>query len=142
MRYLFGLYMLVCVSASFSIGQERSAATVSGGQHIIISVDDFHERPEGVQLVDVRTPSEWNNGIIEGALLYDISSPDFEEKIASLDKNRPVYIYCAVGGRSGNASRQMKKSGFTVYDLKGGMGAWSSKGMPTVKPVPSKQRSK
>lgn len=131
MRYLFMSAMLAFGLVSCTNGQEKAAA--SAGEHHIISVDEFAKRPDGVQLVDVRTPGEWQGGIIEGALLYDISSADFEKKIATLDKAEPVYVYCAVGGRSGAASEMMKKMGYTVYDLKGGMGAWSSKGMPTVK---------
>jgi rhodanese-related sulfurtransferase len=134
MRYLFMPIILAFGLVSCSNGQEKATATAPAGEHHIISVEDFHNRPGGVQLVDVRTPGEWSGGIIEGALLYDISSSNFEKNIASLDKNKPVYVYCAVGGRSGNASRVMKKLGYTVYDLKGGMGAWSSNGMPTVKP--------
>jgi len=132
MRYLFLSAMLSFGLVSCSNGQEKTSNAV--GEHHIISVEEFDSRPEGVQLVDVRTPGEWNHGIIEGALLYDISSADFEKNIATLDKKKPVYVYCAVGGRSGNASAQLKKMGYKVYDLKGGMGAWSSKKMPTVKP--------
>lgn len=131
MRYLFLSAMLAFGLVSCSNGQEKTAAV---GEYHIISVEEFDDRPEGVQLVDVRTPGEWNQGIIEGAMLYDISSADFEKNIATLDKKKPVYVYCAVGGRSGNASSQLKKMGYKVYDLKGGMGAWSSKKMPTVKP--------
>lgn len=131
MRYLFLSAMLSFGLVSCSNGQEKTAAV---GEHQIISVEEFDNRLEGVQLVDVRTPGEWNQGIIEGAMLYDISSADFEKNIATLDKKKPVYVYCAVGGRSGNASSQLKKMGYKVYDLKGGMGAWSSKKMPTVKP--------
>jgi len=132
MKHLFMSTVLAFGLVSCSNGQEKT--TAPAGEHHIISVEDFHKRPDGVQLVDVRTPGEWSGGIIAGALLYDISAPDFEKKIASLDRNKPVYVYCAVGGRSGNASEQIKKMGYKVYDLKGGMGAWSSKGMPTVKP--------
>lgn len=132
MRYLFISAILALGLHSCTNGQDKATASV--GEHHIVTVEEFASRPEGAQLVDVRTPGEWNGGIIEGALLYDISSADFEKQVASLDKDRPVYVYCAVGGRSGNASELLKEKGYKVYDLKGGMNAWSSKQMPTVKP--------
>lgn len=82
-----------------------------------------------VQLVDVRTPDEFQSGHIAGAKLINFQSADFAEKIAQLDKNRPVMVYCAVGGRSANAAKQCSKMGFSkVYDLKGGITAWKEKG--------------
>lgn len=132
MKYLFLSSALALGLFSCSNGQDRAGGPT--GEHHIISVEEFAKRPEGAQLVDVRTPGEWNQGIIKGALLYDISAADFEKKIASLDRKTPVYVYCAVGGRSGTASEKMKSMGYKVYDLKGGMNAWSAKGMPTVRP--------
>ncbi len=82
-----------------------------------------------VQLVDVRTPGEFQSGYIAGAKLINIQDADFAQKISQLDKNRPVMVYCAVGGRSANAAGQFSKLGFTkVYDLKGGITAWKEKG--------------
>ena len=82
-----------------------------------------------VQLVDVRTPGEFQSGHIVGSVNWNIHDADFAQRISQLDKNRPVMVYCAVGGRSGNAASQLSKLGFTkVYDLKGGMNAWKEKG--------------
>ncbi len=89
---------------------------------------------EDIQLVDVRTPGEFNQGHIAGALNYNISGTEFDQQIASLDPNKPVYVYCAVGGRSVKAANYLKSKGFTaIYDLKGGMGAWSQLNLPTKK---------
>jgi rhodanese-related sulfurtransferase len=42
-----------------------------------------------------------------------------------LDKNKPVLVYCAAGGRSASAAKDLKKAGFKkVYDLEGGYDAW------------------
>ncbi len=82
-----------------------------------------------IQLVDVRTPGELQSGYIPGALNLNIQDADFALKISQLDKNRPVLVYCAVGGRSANAASQFSKLGFTkVHDLKGGITAWKEKG--------------
>lgn len=128
MRQLFLFAMFALGLVSCSPGQQSS----SQGEHHVISVNEFANRPSGSVVVDVRTPSEWRGGIIEGALLFDISSADFDANMGALDRGRPVYIYCAAGGRSGTASKMMKDKGYTVYDLKGGMGEWNAKGMRTV----------
>ncbi len=78
------------------------------------------------QLIDVRTPREYDTGHIENAVNIDFLSPDFEEKIlAQLDKDKPVFVYCQVGGRSAKAATVLKKQGFkTIYELKGGYAVW------------------
>ncbi len=46
---------------------------------------------------------------------------DFKQQVEKLDKNKPVFVYCAVGGRSAKASQILKESGFKViYNLQGG----------------------
>lgn len=91
------------------------------------------ENEEGV-LLDVRTPDEVNKGKIMGAINIDFYSEDFEEKIAGLDKSKPVYIYCASGGRSVNTMNKMNKLGFIkVYNLHGGIGDWLRAGYPISK---------
>lgn len=79
-----------------------------------------------IQLVDVRTPKEYNDGHIENAILIDYKSEDFSKKIQELDKEKPVYLYCRSGNRSGKASLILIASGFEeIIDLEGGYLAWS-----------------
>ncbi len=86
------------------------------------------------QVLDVRTPEEWATGVIAGARFIDFNAGGFKDAAAvQLDKAKPVYVYCAAGGRSYRASKQLKELGFSeVYDLVGGMGAWKEAGMPTA----------
>ncbi len=78
------------------------------------------------QLIDVRTAREYNGGHIENAINIDFLSTDFEEKIQTqLDKSKPVFVYCQVGGRSTRAVAVLKKQGFkAIYELKGGYAIW------------------
>lgn len=78
------------------------------------------------QILDVRTPAEFNSGHIDNALLADWNdAKEFERRVAFIDKKKPVYVYCLGGGRSSNAAAAMRKNGFTnVFELKGGMNAW------------------
>ncbi|KAF2519128.1 rhodanese-like domain-containing protein [Flavobacterium salilacus subsp. salilacus] len=79
-----------------------------------------------IQLVDVRTPAEFRQGHIKSAKNVDVSNADFEKRIQQLDKNKPIYVYCRSGHRSNMAARKMEKAGFSmIYDLKGGINAWS-----------------
>ena len=89
---------------------------------------------KSTQLVDLRTPAELNQtGKIEGAKHINFNSPDFQAQIAQLDKNKPVIVYCAVGGRSPRAAALMVKMGFQkVFDYSGGMNDWKAKGKKTV----------
>lgn len=74
-----------------------------------------------VQLVDVRTPEEYNAGHIDDAVNIDFFSEDFAEDFDKLDKDQPIYIYCKSGNRSGKAAKKLSEMGFeTIYDLKGG----------------------
>ncbi|TAE59522.1 MAG: rhodanese-like domain-containing protein, partial [Bacteroidetes bacterium] len=52
-----------------------------------------------------------------------------------LDKSQPVFVYCAVGGRSGRSAQTLQQLGFTqVYDLEGGITRWQQEGLPVEKP--------
>ncbi|MDE5886226.1 MAG: rhodanese-like domain-containing protein [Muribaculaceae bacterium] len=78
-----------------------------------------------VQLVDVRTPEEYAEGHIEGARNIDVFDDDFlEEAQKSLDKSRPVAVYCRSGKRSADAARKLSANGFQVTNLEGGILAW------------------
>ncbi len=82
-------------------------------------------KKSGVQLIDVRTSREFSNGFITGAKNIDYNGDSFEKQIKKLDKNKPVLVYCAAGGRSENAAELLKGWGFTeVYDLIGGYNGW------------------
>ena len=88
-----------------------------------------------IQLVDVRTPEEFEEGHLKGALLIDVSEDDFAESIESLDKEKPVYVYCRSGKRSSKAAGIMKEKGFKqVFNLDGGIEGWEEAGKPVVRP--------
>jgi len=82
------------------------------------------EKGEGL-LLDVRTPEEFEKGHIEGAVNLDYHSEDFATRIDSLDRSRPVYVYCRSGGRSSRTMMLMETQGFVaVYNMLGGYRAW------------------
>ena len=78
-----------------------------------------------VQLLDVRTPEEFELHKIEGATLIDYYSANFEQQIdLLLDASIPVAIYCRSGVRSIDAGLILNEKGFTVYNLKEGIISW------------------
>ena len=90
---------------------------------------------EKVQLLDVRTEEEWNEGHLEGALRVDFTAEGFAEGVRkALDQDRPVLVYCRSGNRSARAAKVMEQLGFqTVYDLKGGITGWQKAGKKVVR---------
>jgi len=85
-------------------------------------------------VLDVRTPGEVAQGIIPDAFVIDISESGFEEKIQSLPKDKEIYVYCAIGGRSRQAAQILLDNGFPkVYNLSGGIVDWSRNGYEVVK---------
>lgn len=81
-----------------------------------------------VQLVDVRTPEEFLAGHIDKAKNINFNDPNFKQTIASsLNKNKPVAIYCRSGRRSAAALIILKEMGFKdIYDLEGGFLNWQA----------------
>lgn len=84
---------------------------------------------KNVQLVDVRTAKEYNQGHIDDALNIDISNEaNFKVEIQKINKNQPVYVYCYSGGRSNKASKIMVELGFSeIYDFSGGWSTWNKR---------------
>ena len=75
-----------------------------------------------VQLIDVRTSTEDNQGHLERAKKVDFLRPiEFQSYFENRDTLQPVYLYCRSGNRSMNAAKYLKKRGFKeLYDLRGG----------------------
>ena len=115
---------------------EKSQTSVNAPK--LLSVAQFAQQlantPNAV-LIDLRTAEEIaQTGKIENATMIDFNGANFEAELAKLDKSKPTMVYCARGGRSGQAAKKMVDMGFSnVSDLDGGMMAWQGNGMQTVK---------
>ena len=96
-----------------------------------VSVEAFADsisRP-GVQLVDVRTPEEFNSGNIPGSVNIDVMTGHFGEDASGLlDKSRTVAVYCRSGNRSKNAAKMLSMMGYNVVELDSGYKAWQESG--------------
>lgn len=84
-------------------------------------------------LVDVRTPSEYASGHLEGSVNIDWTAKEYEAAFGELDPKKPVLLYCHGGGRSEQALEYLEGKGFRARHLGGGITAWKKAGLPTVK---------
>lgn len=85
-------------------------------------------------VLDVRTKEEVAQGLIPGAINMDFLQEDFADKIASLEKNQKVLVYCKAGGRSKKAADLLVEKGFSqVFNLEGGYDHWNKNGYPVKK---------
>ena len=121
-------FAVMMLFASCSEAQKKSTNKQNKAMFQNLNVNEFEQgmtQNEAV-IIDVRTPMEYQEGHIKNSKLIDISDRDFESQIERLDKNKTYYVYCRSGGRSSSASQIMVEKGFTkVYNLQGGMIAWS-----------------
>ena len=86
------------------------------------------EQNETNVFLDVRTPTEFAEGHIDGAINIDVMSADFVAKIESLKKTNNYYLICRSGGRSSSACVKMANAEFTTLtNMKGGMMSWIGK---------------
>lgn len=112
-------------------------AALTGTAQTPLTVEAFNQKlsatPQG-QLLDVRTPTEYAQGHLAKSQNLDFRDPVFVQKIATLDKDKPVFVYCLSGGRSGQAAKLLAQNGFKeVYDMQGGYLKWSAANMPSEK---------
>ena len=102
-----------------------------------VTVEQFQKliNAEGAQLIDVRTTKEYSEGHLSNSRMIDFMGENFKkEAFTKLDKDQPVFVYCAAGGRSAKAAKVYKEAGFKkVYNMLGGFRAWSAKGFKIEK---------
>ena len=83
-------------------------------------------------LIDVRTPEEFSEGYIAGAILINVEDSSFVNiMISTVPKDADVLLYCHSGRRSGIAKTQLLKLGYlNVAHLEGGIVAWMAENFP------------
>jgi rhodanese-related sulfurtransferase len=95
------------------------AAGVVRGDVRVVHVAELPKlAAEGAQLLDVRTPAEFNCGHIDGALNVPID--ELRDRLGKLDRQKPIVAYCQVGQRGYLASRVLTQAGYGVANLSGG----------------------
>lgn len=131
--FLAAAVLVIFSSGCAEAQKDKSGAGAASRSMADYSAKDFHAnmKEPGAIILDVRTPEEVSRGIIAGAQVIDFNSADFRSRVAALDHNAPVYVYCAAGGRSSKAKKIMVDMGFrSVHNLEGGIDGWRAAGLP------------
>lgn len=113
--------LLISVGLTLSVSAQQSTVIKK------IDVSRLQKKiSRNIQLVDIRTPKEYNEGHIGNAINIDFNASDFEANIQKLNKNKRIYIYCRTGNRSAKASEKMSNWGFRkIYVLPIGIEGWN-----------------
>lgn len=126
-----GLLALIVLAACTKESPSPSKQAI--GQVEQVGAQEFKALAEqkGGLYLDVRTPGEVARGHLPNASVIDLTDPRFEQKLALMQKDKPVFVYCASGSRSAAAAEMMVRMGFgEVYNLLGGIGTWANAGYP------------
>ena len=121
LTFVFGMLgfnaLCACVNSNFENREAEAFAQLLKQKDVI--------------LLDVRTPEEYAEGHIPGAVNIDVKQDNFMEQVGRLlDKSKTIATYCRSGRRSANAADMMSQKGYKPVNLKGGIMAWKSAGMP------------
>jgi rhodanese-related sulfurtransferase len=88
-------------------------------------------RDQGVFMLDVREPSEWEEAHVPGAVLVPLGQ--LSSRLSEVPTNTPVVIICRSGNRSIQARNLLLNAGYTnVTSVSGGIIDWQQQGFPTV----------
>ncbi len=130
MKYLSILFISIAfISCNAQSPSQTAEVTTENGEtatvtYEVLATSDFVAKiasAPDAHLIDVRTPEEFSNGAIPNAQNINYYDADFKAQMKALDNSKPIFLYCAKGGRSGKASQICKALGFQeIYDLKGG----------------------
>lgn len=87
--------------------------------------EKIDQDPDAV-ILDVRTPAEWQEGIIPNAQMIDVMNTEhFQQKAQELDRDKNYFLYCRSGVRSMNACQYLDSLGVkNTYNLLGGITKW------------------
>ena len=142
----FSLIMTSCGGGGDSSGDdatvttraaEEGSSSLGAPSFTSVSPEDAAaitaDPPDGLVVLDVRTPEEYAEGHLDGAVLVDFYDADFADQLAALDKDVPYLVYCRSGNRSGQTIPLMQQLGFdSAVDVDGGILAWAGAGLPVT----------
>jgi len=97
------------------------------------ALTQLQKNPQAI-LLDVRTPQEYQQAHLKGAILFPLSTIQKDISTLKNAKNRPLFVYCHSGNRSVTASRILGNEGFKVFNIRGGIIALKEAHAPLQRP--------
>jgi rhodanese-related sulfurtransferase len=85
---------------------------------------------DGAVLLDVRNPDEYESGHVSGAILIPLG--ELSARQEEIPEGDPLYVICAMGGRSLQATKFMVQAGYPAISVAGGTKGWIEQGRPVV----------
>jgi len=134
-RILKGVLFIFLTILIIGCNNSKPSKTITEyGELSVITPVEFKENSKNETIIDIRTPEEFANGHIEGAININLFDKTFLDQISKLDKTKPIYMYCRSGSRSRSASKKVSNLGFEkVYDLQGGIIYWARNNYQIIK---------
>lgn len=126
---------LMAIGTAIVLALSGACARAQAPAEVDVATAAAQIRDQQIKVLDVREPSEFATGVIQGALLIPLGQ--VEKRVAELSelKDQLLYVVCASGGRSAQAIKTLSKLGFThLTNVKGGMNAWRKMNLPVVAP--------
>jgi thioredoxin 1 len=129
------IFLLAC-SLLMGINQISCQNKNGEGEKYLLNPTEFEQKIATLpneQLLDIRTAQEIASGKLKDAMTLDFNAADFQQQATQqLDKTKPVMLYCYSGGRSSDAATLLRKEGYTVYELDGGIAKWKKENKEIV----------
>lgn len=135
LQVLFIIFLFTCYYQIASAQNVYKRLTPQESESLITT---NAENPNFI-ILDVRRPSEWNSGHLEGSINRNLYDSDFDQQLDNLPKHKVYLLHCQSGGRSASAFSKMKNLEFAeVYELIGGINNWKKSNLPTTQKVEPK----
>lgn len=134
MQKIFSVVFLLFGLTFFGSCQNTSSNAQTNPVTKTVTVEQFEKKlssTPNAQLIDVRTAGEYADRHLKNAINMDVRADNCKEQFATLDKSKPVFVYCLSGGRSANAANILQGMGFhEIYNMDGGIIQWENSGRP------------
>ena len=126
------LLLLMGTLSLFGKGQENQVKEVSALEAYAL-MQKNSDNPDFIT-IDIRTPGEYKEGYLKGAVNINFFSGTFKEDIAKLDRSKTYFIYCRSGNRSSRALSIFKELEFThIFHMTNGINEWNAEGLHVEK---------
>ena len=122
MKTFLALLALIAVSVSLCFAAGIISITSTEAKALLA-------KNKQVVLLDVRTPEEFRQAHLRGALLIPLG--ELQKRVPEIPRDRPILVYCAVGARSNTAAGILASKGYReIYQMSDGLVGWYKQGFP------------